>query len=253
MRAPCLDRVLGVEAHRRRDGIPEPFDVGLAEDGLGPAGIRRGHDDPVQLPAHHEGQVDHPDVARLRLRDELGVEPVEERRFRVAGERDQGRPGVAPGADPVEEVLRRPSELGLGAELDRGLAQMEVGDDGVHARRARPERRARDGTGDRRVLDQVDENDLLARLDVRADPDDEVGEPVEALVGRHRARRSAGSTAGRAGATRPSRSRASGPRGRRRARRPRPSRPRPATEEADSARGRPRPRASPRGGPAPPT
>jgi hypothetical protein len=66
---------------------------------------------------------------------------------------------------------------------------MEVGDEGVHARRARPERRAHDGAGDRRVLHQVDENDVLARLDVRTDANYEVGKTVEALVGRHRARR----------------------------------------------------------------
>ena len=189
VRAPCLDGILLVEAHRRGDRIPQPLHVRLAEDGLGPAGIRRGHDDPVQLPAHHEGQVDHPDVAGLRLRDELRVEPVEERWLGIAGEGDQRRPGVAPGADPLEEVLRRPAQLGLGAVLDRSPAQMEVGDDGVHAQRTRPERRPCDGARDGGVLDQVEEHDLLTGLDVRSDPDDEIGEPVEALVGRHRARR----------------------------------------------------------------
>ncbi len=189
VRAPGLDGILLVEAHRRGNGLPEPLHVRLAEDGLGPAGVRSGHDDPVQLPAHHERQVDHPDVARLRLRDELGVEPVEERRLRVAGEGDQRRPGVVPGADPLEEMLRRPAELGLGAVLDRSLAEMEVGDDGVHAQRTRLERRPSDDARDGRVLDQVEKHDLLTRLDVRSDPDDQVGEAVEALVGRHRARR----------------------------------------------------------------
>jgi hypothetical protein len=42
VRAPCLDGVLGVEAHRRRDGIPEPLDVRLAEDGSAQPGFGAG-------------------------------------------------------------------------------------------------------------------------------------------------------------------------------------------------------------------
>ena len=54
---------------------------------------------------------------------------------------------------------------------------------------APPERRPHHGARDGRVLHQVDEDDLLAGLDVRTDPDDEFREAVEAVVGRHRARR----------------------------------------------------------------
>ena len=47
---------------------------------------------------------------------------------------------------------------------------------GTTALRARPVGRARDRARDGRVLDLVEEHHLLARLDVRADPDGEVGE-----------------------------------------------------------------------------
>ena len=47
VRAPGGDRVGLVEPDGRRDRVPEPLDVGLAEDDLGPARRREGRDRPV--------------------------------------------------------------------------------------------------------------------------------------------------------------------------------------------------------------
>ena len=260
VRTPRLDRVVLVETHRRGHGVPQPVDVGLAEHGLGPTRVGRRDDDPVELAAGNEGQVDRAEVSRLSPGDARGLEPVEEGGLGVAGEGDQRRQRLGPASDPVEDVLRRAAEFLLGAELDRRLAQMEVGDERVNAPGACPQRGTRHGTRDRSVLHEIDEHDLLPELHVRADPHGEVGEPVEALLRRHGGRRYRDAAAkGRSGAARfsagysPQSKSRERPRGRRRARRPRPTRPRPATAAAAWARGRRRPRGSPRGGLAPPT
>ena len=252
---PRRHRIVHVEPHRRADRVPQPLDVGLAEDHLGPAGVGRGDDRPVDEALHHERQVDRARVVRVRPGDERRVEPGEEVGIRVAGQLDDRGARLAPAAHPVQDVLRRLPELLVRAELDGGAAEMQVGDDRQHATGAGREGGARDRSCDLRVLDEVDQDDVLALLHVGADADRQLGEALEAFVGGHR--RGILADRGAVGsATRPSRSRASGPRGPRPAPRPRASRPRARRpRRATAGRATPRApahrRASPRGVPAP--
>ena len=88
-----------------------------------------------------------------------------------------------PGERRVEQELRRLPEHLLGAELDRGSPEVLIRVARRHARRTGAVGLARDGAGDLRVLDLADDDRLLARLDVRADPDDELRIATEPLVG----------------------------------------------------------------------
>jgi hypothetical protein len=129
MLAPGRHGIGLVESHRGRDGLPESLHVGLTEHHLGPAGIRRRDDHPVEEPVQHEREVDRARVVGIGPCDEHRVEPGEQVRLGIARELDDRGARLAPGSHPVEEVLGRVPELLFGAELDRGLPQVEVADD----------------------------------------------------------------------------------------------------------------------------
>jgi hypothetical protein len=108
---PGLHGVLGVEPHRRRDGVPEALHVRLAEHRSCPGRVRRWDDHPVDEPFDDEREVDLAQVPRLRLADERRVEPCEQVRVRISGELDDRRTDVPPASRPVEDVRRRDAEL----------------------------------------------------------------------------------------------------------------------------------------------
>ena len=182
---PRDDRVVGVEPHRGRDGLPEALEIRLAQHRLRPALVRRRDDHPVDEAFRDKREVELAEVPWLRLADERGVEAVEQGGLGIPGQLDDRRARLPPGLHPVQEVRWRLAELVLGAELDRRLANMQIGRERVDATRPCAERRAGDRTCDRHVLDLVEEHHLLARLHVRADPDDELGKPIEAFLRVH--------------------------------------------------------------------
>ena len=102
MLAPGGDRIGSIEPRGRADRLPEPLEVGLAEDARRPADVRGGDDRPVDQPLGDEGAIERVQVARLGLADERGIEVGEELRLGVSGELDQGRP-----ASPARSGPRR--------------------------------------------------------------------------------------------------------------------------------------------------
>ena len=92
---------------------------------------------------------------------------------------------LRPSAYPVEDVRRRPSDLGLGAELDRRPPEVEVVVEEHDVLRARPIRLASDCARDRCVLDETRDDHVLTLLDVCSDPDGQLGVPTQPLVRCH--------------------------------------------------------------------
>ena len=99
------------------------------------------------------------------------IEIVEELRIGVAGEVNDGGSLLAPGRRRVEQELWGASEHVLGAKLDRGATDMLILVAEGDALRAGTVGLARHGTRDLCVLDVARHHDLLAGLNVRADPD----------------------------------------------------------------------------------
>ena len=243
-----------------------------------PARVGRGDDRPVDQALGDERAIEIGQVAWLGLADERGIEIREQFRLRPLPSA-----GSAPASSRATTRPRRAGARGSGPASPRGRARSRRGAraDPRSARRRGSRRhgrpRATIGARRRRMLDLAEDHHLLTGLNVRADANRELGVAAEPLVGvRERSAASVmraslddaacrwrtGSTGGSDLAwrrvTRPSRSRASGPRGRRRVPglRERRSRqcPRPATAaRVNGARWRAHRRVSPRCGPALPT
>ena len=76
---------------QKRDRLPEPLDVRLAEHLVRPAHVRIGDSRPVDAPGDHVAADDLRDLLHLRPPDALTVEVAEELRLGVAGGRDHRR------------------------------------------------------------------------------------------------------------------------------------------------------------------
>ena len=161
-RLPGAHRVGLVEPGHELDVPPQPVEVGLAVDGLGPARGRRRHEPPVDLllalgPAH-----------RRDLRHEvqprpLRRHPAEQVRGRAPAQRDQrsvlGGQGVGPGVEPLrrrgERISRRVLEPG---QLVAAVVVPDVDEAG-----ARGVGLARDRPRERVLLDRRVHGHELAR------------------------------------------------------------------------------------------
>ena len=130
------------------------------------------------------GSVDGAEVGRLGSCHEPRVEIAEELRVGVARETDHRGSLVAPARRRIEQELRALAEHLLGAELDRGTTEVLIPVANGDALRAGAVGLARDGADDRCVLDQAGDDDLLAGLDVRADPDGELRVAAQPLARR---------------------------------------------------------------------
>ena len=69
---------------------------------------------------------------------------------------------VRPAADPLDEVLGRPAQPLLRAELDRRAAKMQVAVERLDVASAGPIGSPRDGSRDGDVLDERDDDDVLS-------------------------------------------------------------------------------------------
>src|SRR5262245_49459928 len=181
---PRRDWVVLVEARGGRDRVPEAPDVGLPEDLLRPALVRRRDHGPVHVAPGYRLKRGLAELGRFGLAHERRVEIGEEIRSRIAGERDDRGVLLVPAAIPVEKVRRRPAELALGAELDRRAAQGQVAVEDDHVGRPGTIRLPDDRAGDLGVLDEARDDDVLSLLDVRADAYGECRVTREALVRR---------------------------------------------------------------------
>ena len=177
---PRRDGVRLVEADRLCDGLPQPLQVRLAEHLLRlPLGRERG-DRPVDQPLVHRPDVDLHPLDRARASDAALVEVGEEVRLGLACELDHRR-AVEERLGAHELPRGRGREVLVRGVLDERPADVLVDVADVDVAGARGVRGLRDGTDERHVLDEGDDEDLLAGLHVGADPDDQVGIGIDAL------------------------------------------------------------------------
>ena len=169
MRAPGGDGVGFVQSNGRADGLPELVDVGLAEHGLGPAGVRAADDRPRELPGRDEPELTRAEVLHPRFRDPLLVELGQEVGLGVADQEQDGALPLGEIVEPREQPRRSRLELLLGPVLDHGAADVRVGD--VEVDPSRPDAVGRVGHGPRQVevLGVAVDVEVLARLEIHAD------------------------------------------------------------------------------------
>ena len=174
VRLPGGDRVVVAQAHRPANGVPQPREVRLAEDLLGPTRRREGDDRPRGTPVVERRPDRPPQVGHQRFRDPGGIESREEVRLGLADNVDHRRPALRLLLHPLEHPRRRPADDVV--RRVRGLlaAQVQVDVVAVHAPRPLGVRDPGDRPHERRVLDVAEHGHVLAGLEVDADAD---GEP----------------------------------------------------------------------------
>jgi hypothetical protein len=173
-----------VEPHAERDLLPEPLDVGLAEDLLSPALARSADAAPVE---HVVAEVLHLDAHELLLHrstDALAVEVGEQIRLGITRRADHRVAG--PRAHESLLPVRRVGQRLVRPQLDHRPARVSVAVDDVDVGGAGAVRLPGQGARELVVLDRRKEEDLLARLDIRADRHDELRVALEAFVHRRR-------------------------------------------------------------------
>jgi hypothetical protein len=169
-----------VETHAERDLLPQPLDVRLTEDLLGPALARGADADPVDRALAQQLHLDLHQLLGHGPAYAFAVEVGQQLGLGVARRRDERVPGRRPCQDLLP--LRRVRQRLVGAELDHRPAHVPVAVEDVHVRRAGAVRLAHNGPREVMVLDGREEKDLLAGLHVRADADDELRVTLEAFV-----------------------------------------------------------------------
>ena len=181
---PGAHRVRFVEAHRRRDGSPEPLNVGLAEDLLRPAGAGEGDDRPVAEAARQPkpGLRDGPHAG---ARDPASVKIGEELRLRVAADREQRTAFLAQVVEALHEPRRRPAELLLGGMEDVRPAHVLVRVGDIDEAGARRIRLLGDRADERCVLGKRVDREALPGLHVDPDLNREPRVGGERLLHRH--------------------------------------------------------------------
>ncbi len=183
MLAPRGDGIGLVEADGERDRLPEPLDVGLAEDPLGPALVREGDRCPVdQLLVEDDPAAQLLEFLRNGAPDALAVHAREQVGLGVARDRDVRRLRVAERLHPRQPPGRAPVEHVVGRALDERLPHVRVAVVDVHVARAGGVRGPRERPNERRVREQPADGDDLTGRDVGADPHGELGIPIEPLV-----------------------------------------------------------------------
>ena len=183
MLAPCGDRVGLVQAHRGCDRLPEPLDVGLAEDDLRPALVRERNDRPVAEPVG-QPQARLGDLPHARPSDSAPVEVGEELGFGVAGDCEE-RAALGPEVvQSLHEPGRRVAQCVLGGVLDVRAADVLVGVEHVHEARPRRIRLARDCPDEGLVFDECVDPEQLAGLQVETDLNREPGVLAQSDLGR---------------------------------------------------------------------
>ena len=126
MRPPRRYGIRLIDPGDASDRIPETLDVRFPEP-VHPARVRCHDDRPVHVPTGDVLQHRHTNVFRVRPADEGRIEIGEQIRIRIPRQRDERRVLLGPTLDPVEKVWRRPADLTLRPELDRGATEVQVG------------------------------------------------------------------------------------------------------------------------------
>ena len=182
--APGLHRVICVQPEDRRERLPEPLLVRFTEQPLCPGRARAGYNRPVDRAAGDRIE-NLRDVRHLVAPQPVLVDVGEDIGIRVAEHGDPGAPALDRLRRHASEPIRDEPERALGGVTQaRGLRRPVPVHD-AHVTGARGIRLFHDRPRDRR-LNWVPggDHDVLARLDVGADVDGELGEQLEIV--RHR-------------------------------------------------------------------
>ena len=181
MVAPGRDGVRLVEPRAERHGLPEPLDIGLAEDLSRPATGRIRNAGPVDGAGGHLLAEYLVDLCHPRTSDPFSVEVRKQLGFRVTGGRDQRVAGFG----TRERLLpsRRVGQGLVGAELDHRLANVGIAVLDGDVRCTCRIGGSREGARQRGVLDVRDHEDRLSLLDVRADAYGQLGVAREPFLG----------------------------------------------------------------------
>ena len=179
MSTPCGNRVVFVEPHAELDEVPERVHVGLAEQLRRPALVGHSCDDPVVEAFVRLARQLLADLLHPCLADKLARQVGEEFRLGIARQGDDRSVHVAEVLDPLEQPRRRPREQVLGDVLDHRAPHMLIRVADIDVRRAGAVRGPCNRSSHVDVLDPRDHLHQLARLNVRADLDDQFGVPVD--------------------------------------------------------------------------
>jgi hypothetical protein len=179
---PGGDGVRLVEAHAERDLLPEALHVRLAEHLLRPSLARGAGAAPVHGVPGQELQLELDELLRHGPPHALTVQVGHQVRLRIARRRDH-RVAVQRGDELLQPRGRIRQRL-VRSELDHRLPRVRVVVEDVNVRGVGAVGLAREGSREIVMFDGREEEDLLARLDVRAHPDDELGVALEAFVHR---------------------------------------------------------------------
>ena len=184
MLPPGLDRIGLVEPDGRRDRVPEPLDVRLAEDDARPLLARVRDDRPVARPGS-EPQARFRQLPHACVCDSLSVEVGKEPGLGAAADHEQ-RPAV--GAEILQalhEPGRRPAERVVGGVLDMRPANPLVCVVDVHVGGSSLVRRGCDRADERGMLDVSVHGETLSRLKIDPDLDGQPGVGGEHLLELH--------------------------------------------------------------------
>ena len=183
MCTPGGDRIRLVQAHRPRNLLPEPVDVRRPEDLSRPVLVRIRGNRPVDaLLLEDDLQRALCELLRACLPDTDTVEVGEHVRIRIAGDRNRGAADPGEVLQPLELPRRAPLEHLVGSLADHlplhvliGVLSRDVARAGLVGRRRE---RAHEG----RLLDVGKDGHILSLADIRADPNHEVGVPLEEIL-----------------------------------------------------------------------
>ena len=174
-----------VEPGRGDDGVPEPLDVRLAEDGVRPAFVRVADDRPLDQPSVLGVEQLLRGQARARPLGAALVEVGEELGLGLAGDRDRRAAGLDHVVEERERPRRRPVERVLRRVLDARALQMRVAVVGLDVARAALVGDTRDRADERQVLRLGRDPEELTGLEIDRHFDREPCIPVEPLVRCH--------------------------------------------------------------------
>ena len=169
--APGGDGIRLVESRGRDHRVPEPLDVGLAEDGASPPFVGVAEDRPLDQPAVLGVEELLDGEPRSRPLGAALVEVGEQLGLGLAGDDDRRATGLDQVVDERHRPGRAPVEGVVGRVLDHRPPQVRVAVDDLDVAGAALVRDAADGADQREMLRIGRDPQELPRLEVDGDLD----------------------------------------------------------------------------------
>ena len=183
---PGRHRVGLVEARRRDDRLPEPLDVGLAEDRPSPPFVRVADDRPLDESAVLRVEELLDGQPRPRPLGAALIEVGEQLRLCLPRDRDRRSAGLHHVVDQCHGPGRAPIERALGRVLDPRALQVSIAVVDLDEARAALVGDPADRADQRQVLRVGRDPEELPGLEVDCDLDRKACVPVEPLRRRHK-------------------------------------------------------------------